>query len=193
MSGGLAIAILAAGGARRFGGGKLDAMLAGKPVGQWALDAARAVEHEWLALVVPDPAPEFTRGTGCELLINRRAEEGLGTSAALAAGWAAESGSEALLILLADMPLVTPETLGRLACVALTGKPAAVAYSGGKPGAPAAFPAALFKNLQALTGDAGAARVLRGLPDVVLVETADDELRDVDRREDLAEVVKLLR
>jgi molybdenum cofactor cytidylyltransferase len=193
MSTGLAIAILAAGGARRFGGGKLDAELAGKPLGRWVLDAARAVEHERLALVVPDPAPEFARGTGCELLINRRAEEGLGTSAALAARWAAESGSEALLILLADMPLVTPETLGRLAETALAGRPAAAVYSGSRPGAPACFPAVLFPALQTLTGEAGAAQVLRGLPDVVLVETADDELRDVDRREDLAEVAKILR
>ena len=39
----LAIALLAAGGATRFGGGKLDAQCAGKPLGQWALDAARTV------------------------------------------------------------------------------------------------------------------------------------------------------
>ena len=33
------VAVLAAGRASRFGGGKLDADLAGKPVGQWVLDA----------------------------------------------------------------------------------------------------------------------------------------------------------
>ena len=95
----LAVALLAAGGATRFGGGKLDADCAGKPLGRWALDAALAVPHERLAVVVGDPASEFARG--CELLVNARAAEGLATSAGLAARWA--EGSDALLIMLADM------------------------------------------------------------------------------------------
>jgi CTP:molybdopterin cytidylyltransferase MocA len=182
----LAIALLAAGGATRFGGGKLDADCAGKPLGRWALEATLAVPHGRLAVVVGDPAPEFARG--CDVLVNARAAEGLGTSAALAARWAA--GSDALLIVLADMPLVSAETLRKLAEAA---SPAAVAYPGGKPGAPACFPAALFPALEALTGDSGAAQVLRGLPDVTLIETPAEELRDVDRPEDLAEVATLLR
>jgi CTP:molybdopterin cytidylyltransferase MocA len=182
---GLAIAILAAGAATRFGGGKLDADCAGKPLGCWALEAALALPHERLAVVVADPAPEFTRGR--ELIVNDRASEGLGTSAAMAARWA--KGSDGLLILLADMPLVSADTLRKLA---VAGGPAAVAYSGNRPGAPACFPASLFPALEALSGDEGAARVLRGLPDVRLVETAPEELRDVDRPEDLADVEAIL-
>jgi CTP:molybdopterin cytidylyltransferase MocA len=182
----LAIALLAAGGATRFGGGKLDAPCAGKPLGRWALEAALAVPHERLAVVVGDPAPEFARG--CELLINERAAEGLGTSAALAARWA--EGCDALLILLADMPLVSPATLRKLA---VADGPAAVAYPGGKPGAPACFPAALFPALEALTGDSGAAQVLRGLASVTLIDAPAEELRDVDRPEDLADVEAILR
>lgn len=183
----LAIAILAAGGATRFGGGKLDALLAGKPLGCWALDAALAVPHDRLAVVVGDPMPAFARASGCELLINPRAAEGLGTSAALAARWAA--GSDALLLMLADMPLVSRATLDKLAA---TPGPAAVAYPVGKPGAPACFPAALFPALEALTGDIGAALVLRGLPNVSLLEVPAHELRDVDRPEDLAAIAALL-
>lgn len=182
----LAIALLAAGGATRFGGGKLDADCAGKPLGHWALEAALAVPHERLAVVVGDPAPGFAQG--CELLINDRAAEGLGTSAALAARWAA--GSDALLIGLADMPLISTRTLRRLAEARL---PAAVAYAGGKPGAPACFPAALFPALEALSGDSGAAHVLRGLGGVTQVEVPPEELRDVDRPEDLAAVEAILR
>ena len=181
----LAIALLAAGGATRFGGGKLDAPLAGKPLGRWALDAALAVPHERLAVVVGDPAPEFAQG--CEMLVNERAVEGLGASAALAARWAA--GSDALLIVLADMPLVSVETLRKLAAAE---GPAAVAYPGDKPGVPACFPAPLFPALAALGGDSGAAQVLRGLPNVTLIETPADELRDVDRPADLAEVTAIL-
>jgi CTP:molybdopterin cytidylyltransferase MocA len=122
------------------------------------------------------------------LLVNERAAEGLGTSAALAARWAA--GSDALLILLADMPLVSAATLRKL--VAACG-PAAVAYPGHKLGAPACFPAVLFPALERLTGDSGAAQVLRGLAEVMLIGTPAEELRDVDRPEDLADVAAILR
>lgn len=182
----LAVALLAAGGATRFGGGKLDADCAGRPLGRWALDAASGVPHERLGVVIGEPVPEFARG--CELLVNERAAEGLGTSAALAARWAA--GSDALLILLADMPMVSTATLARLA---EADGPAAVAYPGNKPGAPACFPAELFAALEALTGDCGAARVLRGLPNLRLIETSAEELRDVDRPEDLADVAAILK
>ena len=182
----LAIALLAAGGATRFGGGKLDVNCAGKPLGRWALDAALAVPHERLAVVVGEAAPAFAHG--CEQLVNARASEGLGTSAALAARWAA--GCDALLIVLADMPLVSVETLEKLSA---TRDAAAVAYPSDKPGAPACFPAALFPALDALTGDSGAAQVLRGLTGVTLVEVSAEELRDVDRPEDLAEVAAILR
>ena len=182
----LAVALLAAGGATRFGGGKLDAECAGKPLGQWALDAVLALPHARLAVVVSEPAPTFARH--CELLVNERASEGLGTSAALAAHWAA--GCDALLIVLADMPLVSSATLRKLAA---GDGPVAVAYPGGKPGAPARFPAALLPALAALTGDSGAAQVLRGLADVTRIETSPEELRDVDRPEDRADVAAILR
>jgi CTP:molybdopterin cytidylyltransferase MocA len=182
----LAIALLAAGGATRFGGGKLDAECAGKPFGQWALDAALAVPHQRLAVVVGDPVPAFARG--CQMLVNERAAVGLGTSAALAARWA--DGCDALLILLADMPLVSSGTLQKLV---KAGGSAAVAYPGGKPGAPACIPATLLPALEALTGDSGAAQVLRGLAGVTLIETSPQELRDVDRPGDLADIEALLR
>jgi CTP:molybdopterin cytidylyltransferase MocA len=182
----LAIAILAAGSGRRFGGGKVDAIVAGKPLGQWALDAALSIPHDRLAVVVGEPAPQFARG--CDRLVNQRAAEGLGTSAATAARWA--QGSDALLIMLADMPLISPATLRKLA--AAEGA-AAVAYPGNRPGAPARFPAALFAALEALTGESGAAHVLRGLADVTLIETPAGELRDVDRPEDLADIAGFLR
>ena len=125
-------------------------------------------------------------GRLCEVVVYVLADEGLGTSAALAARWA--EGCDALLIMLGDMPLVSVETLRKL-----TRAPAAVAYPGGKPGAPACFPAALFPALAALTGDSGAAQVLRDLAGVTLIETSPQELRDVDRAEDLADVETLLR
>ena len=187
MSGRLAVAILAAGSARRFGGGKLDADCGGKPLGRWALDAARALESEALAVVVGDDVPRFAEGA--ELVRNPRAEEGLGTSAAAAACWAMELQADALLLVLADMPLVSDATLRRLTDGSL---PSAVTWPGGKPGAPACFPAAMLPDLARLGGMDGAAALLRGRGDVRLVEVPPDELRDVDRLDDLAEVARLL-
>ena|SRR3990167_4557243 len=87
MSGPLAIALLAAGEARRFGGGKLDADLRGKRLGRHSLDAALALDQGPVLVVIGDPAPAFAREAGdVELLVNRNAAEGLGTSVALA--WA---------------------------------------------------------------------------------------------------------
>ena len=57
MSGGLAVAILAAGSARRFGGGKLDADCAGQPLGAWVLAAARTLDPVALGVVVSDEVP----------------------------------------------------------------------------------------------------------------------------------------
>lgn len=188
MSERLAVAILAAGSARRFGGGKLDADCAGKPVGRWALDAARALDSQGLAVVVGDNFPAFAAGVAT--IANPQADRGLGTSTAAAARWAAEQGADALLIVLADMPLVSAATLQQLAAGPL---PAAVAYPGGKPGAPACFPASMLAELGALSGEPGAASLLRGRDQVRLVEVEPTELRDVDRPEDLADAAAILR
>ena len=187
MSGGLAVAILAAGSARRFGGGKLDANCAGKPLGAWALEAARTLDPDALGVVVSDEAPQFA-GTA-EMVGNPYAAHGLGTSASAAARWAIDREADALLVMLADMPLVSPATLRSLVEGDL---PAAVAYPGGRPGVPACFPAAMLPRLAALGGEEGAASLLRGRSDVRLVECSAAELRDVDRPEDLAEIARLL-
>jgi molybdenum cofactor cytidylyltransferase len=187
MSGGLAVAILAAGSARRFGGGKLDADCAGRPLGAWALEAARSLDPAALGVVVSDETPRFAGGV--ELVRNPYAAHGLGTSASAAARWAIDREADALLVMLADMPLVSPVALQRLA----EGRwPSAVAYPGGKPGVPACFPAAMLPKLAGLGGDEGAAVLLRGRRGVRLVEVSPEELRDVDRPEDLADVAAIL-
>ena len=187
MSGGLAIAVLAAGSARRFGGGKLDVDCAGKPLGRWALDAARTVEGARIAVIVGPAAPHFLGDA--EIVRNPHADEGLGTSVAAAARWASASSARALLLSLADMPLVTTGTLAALVDGQL---PSAVGYPGDRPGVPACFPAAMFGQLANLGGEEGAGPILAGHPDLRLVSAGKDELRDVDRPEDLADVAAIL-
>lgn len=182
MSGQLAIALLAAGSARRFGGGKLDAMLAGKRLGRHALDAALSLRRGMPLVVVSEDAPAFSREAAAEGLaapiVNPLAQEGLGTSVALAARHAKEAGAERLLLLAADMPLVTAATLRALVEACRTA-PACVRHPDGHPGIPACFPATSFPALAALGGDKGAGALLRS-GDVAVLDIDPHELRDVD-------------
>ena len=182
---------MAAGRASRFGGGKLDAPCAGKPVGQWVLNAvADAGLAPGVLITGPRPPAFFARAKDWSWLINPRPSDGLGSSVATAARMAGDRGSEGLLVLLADMPLVTPGLLRDLA--ARTG-PAALDHGGGRPGVPALFPAALFGRLARCTGDRGAAAVLAEVADLSLIAPPVDALRDVDTAQDLLHVEALLR
>lgn len=182
------VAVLAAGAASRFGGGKLDAQLAGKPVGQWVLDAAQGAGLPAGLIVVGQDVPRFASHCGWPLLVNPRAAEGLGTSLALAAGRALAQG-RALLVLLADMPLVEAGYIAQLAS-AKTG--AATLYPSGKRGVPACLPLALLPQVAALAGDQGAGVLLAGRADFAVLEPPAAMLLDVDRAEDLVRAAALL-
>lgn len=189
MSGPLAIALLAAGSATRFGGGKLDADLRGKPLGQHALDAALALDQGAVWVVVDDPPPAFARAADhADLIRNPDAAEGLGTSVALAARRADEGGAMALLLLAADMPLVSEATLRRLVDACAPGVPSAVLHPDGHPGVPACFPRDWFAALQSLTGDRGAGALLRGSDKWRAIAVPAGELADVDTADDLAKL-----
>jgi CTP:molybdopterin cytidylyltransferase MocA len=185
------VAVLAAGAGTRFDpqayGAKLDAMLIGKPVGQWALDAVAAAGLAPGLIVVGADAPQFARASSWSLLVNDRAHEGLGTSLTIAAGAALAEG-RALLVLLADMPLVGPEHLA-----ALTAHPfAATLYPTGKPGVPALIGPALLSQVAMLAGDSGAGALLGACADLAVIAPPASMLIDIDRRDDLVRAASLL-
>ncbi|MFT3965605.1 MAG: NTP transferase domain-containing protein, partial [Sphingobium sp.] len=77
------VAILAAGRASRFGGGKLDAACAGKPLGRWVLDAVAAAGAPPGLIVVGPRPPAFAGDAlhdGWTVITNAEAERGMGTS-----------------------------------------------------------------------------------------------------------------
>lgn len=180
------VAILGAGRASRFGADKLAQPCAGKPLGQWAVEAAARLDLPTL-WIAGEVAPPFV---DCPIAHNRQAAEGIGTSVALAARHAADQGAEALLVMLADMPLVTPALLRRLTAA---GAPAACRYPQGHAGIPAIIPASAFAALSGLRGDQGAGAILRDLPGLTLLDCAAHELLDVDTPQALAEAERLLR
>lgn len=196
MSAPLHITILAAGGATRFGGDKLDRLVAGRPLGRFALDSALALDAGRPSIIVAAPPPIFAQLAADEgvadLVVNACAHDGLATSVAIAARTAASVGSGALLLMLADMPLVTPDTLRRLVEAVDANRPAAVRHADGNAGIPACFSSDHFAALQNLQGDRGASAQLRQAKNVALIEVAADELRDIDTAEDLASLEALL-
>lgn len=179
------VAVLAAGRGERFGGGKLDAPCAGKPLGRWALDAAEAAGLGPGTIVVGPAGAGYA--AGWTMLVNPAPEAGLGSSLALAARAALDQRAEALLVLLADMPLVEPAFLRRLAAAA---PPAATRQPDGRAGVPALLDRALLEKAAMLTGDRGAGPLLSG---ATLLDPPPGTLRDVDTAEDLAKVECVLR
>ena len=186
-------AVLAAGQARRFGGGKLDAPCAGRRLGGWALRAVEQVGPEQAGveavIIVPSQVPRFAAESGWPLIVNRAAERGLGTSLACAAQTAAGRGATHLLVLLADMPLVDAALLKRLLA---SPAPAAVEHGLGRPGVPALLPACTFGKLTQLDGDRGAAALLQAMPDLCLVAASPGALLDVDDVEALQRAASML-
>jgi CTP:molybdopterin cytidylyltransferase MocA len=123
---------------------------------------------------------------GWEYLINPDPAQGLGSSLALAARRALELGVPTMLVLLADMPLLSPAYLRLVAA-----GPGARArqFAGAWLRGPALLDRALLERATALTGDRGAGPLLAG---VRLLDAPRGTLFDVDTREDLAAAARAM-
>jgi len=168
------VLLLAAGRSRRFGRRcKLQAPYRGKPLVRHAAETILRTGLPALA-VVADPAvasllPEFRLiySTGLQ-------------SDSLRAGLR-QVADQAAMIVLADMPHVTPEILQQIA-----GSPGPVAATDGRRICPPALiPRSLFPRVENLTGDRGAGELLRSLPDLRRVSVSPGILKDVDVPDDL--------
>lgn len=202
------VAVLAAGLAIRFGGGKLDAACAGRPVGQWVLDAVLAAglggaDDPGLIVCGHQPPGFALAAPGWRLLANPAPERGLGSSLALAAAAARARGRD-LFVLLADMPLIDPAYLRWLAGLAgASGAQGAAAvgaaatlYPDGGIGVPARLPLGVLGDFAALGesgGESGGgAALLRGVPGLVLGRPEAGMLADIDTPADLARAAIVL-
>lgn len=175
--------VLAAGGGSRFGGNKQLQAYRGAPL------VARAVR---LAESVCGPRTLLVTGSdwravfdACKplqgfLLRNTDWQSGIGNT--IAAGTRAVTASaDALLLLLADQPLITGPHLQAL-IDAWNGSPrhiAATAFAG-LTGPPALFPARYFPALAALDGDRGAHPVLTAAGSNVLTVPFEPAAVDIE-------------
>lgn len=179
--------LLASGAGRRFGSNKLLARVGGVPLYRRAMAALSPAGFGRMA--VCSPYPEILSAGaawGFLPLDNPGAAEGI--SAAIRLGVAAMAGMDGALFAVCDQPFLTTESIKNLIFAFEKSKDAICALSWrGQRGSPAVFPAALFGELAALTGDAGGSAVIRRHPGRLrLVEALSPaELSDVDTPADL--------
>jgi molybdenum cofactor cytidylyltransferase len=184
--------LLAAGAGSRFGGDKLLAPLHGKPLVLHAVDALRAAVTEIIAVVRPgdaDLAAVLTQA-GVRVAVCDQAAAGMGHS--LACGARLVPPDCDVLVALGDMPAVTPHTIARIVASLDAGAATSVPRHQGQRGHPVGFSSRLVPDLQSLTGDHGARRVL--LENAVSVQEIDVDdpgvLLDVDTRGALQEAMQ---
>jgi molybdenum cofactor cytidylyltransferase len=184
----VAAAVLAAGAGRRFvasggDGHKLLAPFRGRPLWQWAVSTAVAADigPVWLVTGAAEPAG-FDDGVGAvEVLPNPRWDEGMATSLQVAVARARRESCDAIVVGLADQPLVTAEAWRR---VAASPSPIARASYDGMPGHPVRLAADVWPDLPT-TGDEGARSLLRCHPELVEDVACPGHPADVDTREDV--------
>ena len=155
--------VLAAGSAKRFGSSKQLAEFDGIPLARRALDiavdvfggsTALVVGHNWKAVTQScSPLSGF-------LIVNDRHESGIGSSIACATR-SVRHTAQAIIVTLADQPLITAEHLKRLRDSWSGADNEIVATGfGDSAGAPVLFPSACFDDLAALQGDTGGRHLL---------------------------------
>lgn len=178
-----ALILLAAGRGSRFGGGKLAAELAGKPLARHAADRLAGLPFTRRIAVCSGTTPDLPGFERIELV---PADAPLSRSIAI--GIAALGDEVAAMIALADMPLVPVAHFAAL--LAGFDGDAVASKVGSVTMVPAMFGALHFEALQHLAGDRGAGALLRNAPTVDL----DPALAlDVDTTDDLARAEHAIR
>jgi CTP:molybdopterin cytidylyltransferase MocA len=180
----VAAVVLAAGGASRFDDAKnkLLAPFRGRPLAQWAVDAARGAALSSTFVVMG--AVELELPPDVIVVRNPRWSEGQATSlqAGIAAARDSDCDCDAVVIGLGDQPLVPAEAWRAVA--QCTEKPVATAVFDGQRRPPVRLAAEVWPLLP-VDGDEGARALMRGRPDLVAEVPCVGEPIDIDTREDL--------
>lgn len=193
----IAAIVLAAGLGSRMGGGKLTAMLDGRPLVCHAAEAALASRADPLIVVVGHDEEAVRRalaGLPVRFVTNPAYRTGIAGS--LAAGISAvPDTAEGAVVLLGDMPRIGAGHIDRLiAAFGLeVGRGICVPTHGGRRGNPVLWARRHFARLRALSGDAGGRTLFAAsAADICEVPMADDSvLVDIDAPEALADAARL--
>lgn len=180
----LGCVVMAAGNARRFGANKLAAPLDGRSLILRALEAVPAELFD--NVVVVTQYPEVLELAGMfHFSAVHNPHPDWGISHTIKLGLTGLRDCDGVLFLVSDQPLLKRESITKL--VELWRQhPDRISALGHNSvrGNPCLFPARLFPELMALTGDHGGSSVIRQHEEeLLLLETQAQELTDVDTPE----------
>lgn len=180
--------VLAAGSGSRFGGAKQLATYDGTPLAARALRVAEAVcgprsvlvvGHEWQAVL------DACRPLQGFFTCNTAYRAGMGGSIACGVK-AVREAADAVLLMLADQPLVTVAHLQQLIAASRGSRDCmAVTSFAGTQGPPVIFPRSCFSDLSELAGEQGARAVLERAGGRTRRVGFEPAAMDVDTPEDL--------
>ena len=184
MTSNIGVLIMAAGAATRFGSPKQLAQYQGQTLLQRCIDSATAIFPNKVSVVLGAHADQIEpQILGVEIIVNSHWQQGLGASIACGAKHV-DTETNGVLILLADQIHIGPEQLQVIA-KAFEGDNIVAAHYCGARGVPAIFPRSYFQQLQELTEDSGAKKLLNN-EEISVTEIALPEAAlDIDRPEDL--------
>ncbi|MEM7275151.1 MAG: nucleotidyltransferase family protein [Actinomycetota bacterium] len=165
---------------------KLVAPFRGKPLASWAIEAAAEAGFDHVLVVsgaveLDGAIGEAAGGDAVRVLSNSRWAEGQATSLALAVDEARRLGCRAVVVGLADQPLV-PASAWRAVGAAVG--PIVTATFDGSRRPPVKLGAAVWGDLPT-TGDEGARTVMRLRPELVSELPCNGNPIDIDTVEDL--------
>ena len=190
--GAIAAIVLAAGYGSRFNSSenKLVADYHGRPLLRHGIEAALGSHaHPTIVVTGHDRARVDAVLEGLPVTLVHNANYASGLASSLIAGLARANASEGVLVLLGDMPGVTPEILNQLITAfqrAPDGCPAVALTFLGRRGNPVLLGHALFPQILQLRGDEGARRLLQTVDGVIdLPFDSDAVTTDIDTLRDL--------
>jgi molybdenum cofactor cytidylyltransferase len=194
--------VLAAGASHRFGQNKLLIPLGGHAVLYHALQAALTAPLDPVILVLGYEsdkalqALEELRGSP-KLRVLKNSHWAQGRAESLKLGLAAAPAhAPGAVVLLGDMPLVTPALIARVAQAFLRDHTLCFPIYRGLPGRPVAIPRELFGEFAQLSGDASGLPILqKHWERAIKLKLAPDEEPtqwDIDTPEDLERMLKAL-
>ncbi len=183
--------VLAAGSSTRFGGVKQLAEIGGKPLVRHAVETANSACGDRTLLVAGYESTDVIRGcVGLPgfIVVNDAYGDGMGTSIARAVR-SVTHVADAVIILLADQPLITAKHL----CALIenwSGDDNAIVASGfaGTQGPPVLFGRGCFDDLMQLQGDNGGRQLLDDRRFEVTIVDFEEALVDIDTPEDLRQI-----
>ena len=187
--------LLAAGEGSRFGRPKALVELDGQTLAERGVTLLRAGGTDPVLIVTGAAQVELRPEHQARTVYNGEWRTGMGSSlrAALRALTELEAGPEigAVVVALADQPLVGAEAVGRLIAAYQAGADVAVAAYGGKPRNPVLLAREHWPEVIATaTGDQGARAFLRARPELVTLVECGDTGRpdDIDTPADLEHI-----